>query len=89
LILVTYLQGPEASLTEFVHHLQAYLPLFRQLTEFGFLYLARVDSHFGKAKELFDSTMAIPLKKARLSSGWPGFTSFQPPPQVQLYSTHI
>jgi hypothetical protein len=57
----TYLQGPEASLTEFVHHLQAYLPLFRQLREFRFIYLARLDSHFAKAKELFDSTAAIPL----------------------------
>jgi hypothetical protein len=57
----TYIQGPEASLTEFVHHLQAYLPLFRQLSEFQFLYLARVDSHFAKAKEVFDSTAAIPL----------------------------
>lgn len=57
----TYLQGPEASLTEFVHHLEVYLPLFRQLPEFRFLYLARVDSHFEKAKELFDSLVAIPL----------------------------
>jgi hypothetical protein len=57
----TYLQGPEASLTEFVHHLEAYLPLFRQLAEFRFLYLARADSHFEKAKELFDSLVAIPL----------------------------
>jgi len=56
----TYIQGPEASLTEFVHHLQAYLPLFR-LSAFRFLYLARVDSHFEKAKELFNSTAAIPL----------------------------
>src|SRR6266852_4277964 len=57
----TYLQGPEASLTEFVHHLEVYLPLFRQLSEFRFLYLARADSHFEKAKELFDSLVAIPL----------------------------
>src|SRR5256712_11224043 len=57
----TYIQGPEASLTEFVHHLQAYLPLFRQLSTFRFLYLARVDSHFEKAKELFDSLVTIPL----------------------------
>jgi hypothetical protein len=57
----TYLQGLEASLTEFVHHLEAYLPLLRQLSEFRFLYLARVDSHFAKAKELFDSLIAIPL----------------------------
>src|SRR5713226_4495032 len=57
----TYLQGPEASLTEFVHHLEVYLPLFRQLCEFRFLYLARVDSHFEKAEHLFDSLVAIPL----------------------------
>jgi len=57
----TYLQGSEASLTEFVRHLETYLPLFRQLSTFRFLYLARVDSHFEKAKELFDSLVAIPL----------------------------
>ena len=57
----TYLQGPEASLTEFVHHLEAYLPLFRQLSEFRVLYLARVESHFEKAKELFNSLVAVPL----------------------------
>ena len=57
----TYVQGPEASLTEFVHHLRVYLPLCRQLSEFRFLYLARVDSHFEKAKELFNSVVAIPL----------------------------
>jgi hypothetical protein len=57
----TYLQGSEASLTEFVHHLEAYLPLFRQLSEFRFLYLAGVVSHFERAKELFNSLVAIPL----------------------------
>lgn len=57
----TYLQGPEAGLTGFVHHLQAYLPLFRQLSEVRLLYLARLDSHFAKAKEAFDSAVTIPL----------------------------
>lgn len=57
----TYLQGPEVSLTEFVLHLRVYLPLFRQLSEFRFLYLARVDLHFEKAKEVFHSVVAIPL----------------------------
>jgi hypothetical protein len=57
----TYLQGSEASLTEFAHHLRVYLPLFRQLSEFWFLYLARVNSHFEKAKEQFNSVVAIPL----------------------------
>ena len=57
----TYLQGQETNFTGFVQHLQAYLPLFRQLTEFRFLYLARFDSHFEKAKELFNSLVTIPL----------------------------
>ena len=57
----TYLQGQEVHLTDFVHHLELYLPLFRQLSEFRFLYLARLDSHFEKAKELFDSLVTIPL----------------------------
>lgn len=57
----TYIHGSEANLTEFVHHLEAYLPLFRQLSAFRFLYLARVDSHFDKAKELFHSLVTIPL----------------------------
>ena len=60
-ITFTYLHGAEANLTEFVHHLEAYLPLFRQLSEFRFLYLARVDSHFENAKELFNSLVTIPL----------------------------
>ena len=57
----TYLQGQEANLAGFARHLEAYLPLFRQLTEFRFLYLARFDSHFEKAKELFNSLVTIPL----------------------------
>jgi hypothetical protein len=57
----SYLRRAEANLREFVHHLEAYLPLFRQLSEFRFLYLARVDSHFAKAKELFDSLVTMPL----------------------------
>jgi hypothetical protein len=57
----TYLQGQEAHLTGFVRHLEAYLPLFRQLSEFRLLYLARLDSHFEKARELFNSLVTIPL----------------------------
>jgi hypothetical protein len=58
----SYVQGTEANLTEFVRHLEAYLPLFRELPEFHFLYLARTASHFSKAKELFDSLVTIPLE---------------------------
>lgn len=58
----TFIQGSEANMTEFVHHLEAYLPLFRQVSEFRFLYLARTDSYFRVAKELFDSLVTIPLQ---------------------------
>lgn len=58
----TFLQGSEACMAEFIHHLKAYMPLFRQLSAFRFLYLARVDSHFQAAKELFDSLVTIPLQ---------------------------
>ncbi len=58
----TYIQGSEANMTDFVHHLETYLPLFRQLSEFRFLYLARADSHFEKAKEMFKSLVMIPLQ---------------------------
>ena len=57
----TYFQGQEAHLAGFVSHLEAYVPLLRQLSAFRFLYLARLDSHFEKAKELFNSLVAIPL----------------------------
>jgi hypothetical protein len=42
--------------------LHAYLPLFRELREFRFLYLARWDAHFGKTRELFHSLVTIPLE---------------------------
>jgi len=58
----TFIQGSAASMAEFIHHLKAYLPLFQQLSEFRFLYLARADSHFQAAKELFDSLVTIPLQ---------------------------
>ncbi len=42
----TYIQGAEANLAGFVHHLQMYLPLFRELSEFRFLFLARTECAF-------------------------------------------
>jgi hypothetical protein len=61
IVTFTYLQGDDATLTGFVRHLEDYLPLFRQLCDFRFLYLARLDSHFEKAREIFNSLVAIPL----------------------------
>jgi len=57
----TYVQGQSTTLTDLVHHLETYLPLFRQLDAFKFLYLARFDAHFEKAAELFRSLVTIPL----------------------------
>lgn len=58
----TYIQGPEANLTGFTHHLQTYLPLFRELFQFRFLFVARSDTHFAKAAELFRDLVTIPLE---------------------------
>ncbi len=48
--------------TDFVRHLESYLPLFRQLSEFRLVYVSRTDSHFGKATEIFSSLVKIPLE---------------------------
>ena len=37
-------------------------PLFRELREFRFLYLARTDAHFAKARELFNALVTVPLE---------------------------
>jgi hypothetical protein len=39
-----------------------YLPLFRELSEFRFLYLARNAAHFTKAAELFRNLVVISLQ---------------------------
>lgn len=57
----SYIQPGEANLTGFARHLADYLPLFRSLPAFRFLYLARSASHFTKARELFDSLITLPL----------------------------
>jgi hypothetical protein len=62
IVTFTFLQGPEANLAGFAHQLQAYLPLFRQLSEFNFLFLARNDAQFGKAAEVFRDLVTIPLQ---------------------------
>jgi hypothetical protein len=62
IITFSFIQGSEVSLSAFVHHLQAYAPLFRELPEFRFLYLSRIDAHFAKARELFHSLVTVPLE---------------------------
>jgi hypothetical protein len=62
IVTFSFIQGSEASLSAFVHHLQAYSPLFRELREFRFLYLSRIDAHFAKARELFHALVTVPLE---------------------------
>ncbi len=62
IVTLTYIQGPEANLIGFAHHLQMYLPLFRELSNFRFLFLGRTGAHFAKASELFRDLVTIPLQ---------------------------
>jgi hypothetical protein len=58
----TYVHEGAAAFTDFIRHLETYLPLFRQLWEFRLVYASRSDSHFGKATEIFNSLVKIPLE---------------------------
>ena len=58
----TYVQESEAVLADFIHHLENYLPLFRQLSAFEFLYVSRTNSPFEKATEIFHSLVKTPLE---------------------------
>lgn len=58
----TYIHEGAAAFTDFVRHLETYLPLFRQLSEFRLVYAARTDSQFEKATEIFHSLVKIPLE---------------------------
>jgi hypothetical protein len=58
----TYFPEDELSLADFVRHLGEYSPLFRQLPDFRFLYVARNGVGFDKARELFDSLVRVPLE---------------------------
>jgi len=58
----TYINEVELAFTDFIRHLETYLPLFRQLSAFRLMYLCRTDSQFGKATEIFDSLVKIPLE---------------------------
>jgi hypothetical protein len=62
IVTLSFIQGSEVSLSAFVHHLQTYSPLFRELREFRFLYLSRIEAHFAKARELFHALVTVPLE---------------------------
>jgi len=58
----TYVHEGESSFADFGHHLEVYLPFFRRLAEFRFLFIARSNAHFEKAAEIFLSLVKIPLE---------------------------
>jgi hypothetical protein len=58
----SYVHAGVSTLLDFTHHLQCYLPLFRQLSTFAFIYAARTDACFPKASEIFLSVVKIPLE---------------------------
>ena len=60
-VTLSFIQGSGTNLSAFVHHLQVYSSLFRELPEFRFLYLARTEAHFAKAHELFNALVTVPL----------------------------
>jgi len=62
IVTFSFIQGNEASLSAFVHHLQTYASLFRELRAFRFLYLSRIEAHFTKARELFQALVTVPLE---------------------------
>jgi len=58
----TYIHEGSAVFRDFVRYLESYLPLFLQLSDFRLVYASRTDSHFGKAAEIFNSLVKIPLE---------------------------
>jgi hypothetical protein len=62
LVTFTYVHEGPVGFAHFVQHLEDYLPLFRQLSEFRMLYVSRTDAHFARATEIFDSLVKIPLE---------------------------
>src|SRR5882724_804609 len=58
----TYIHEGAAAFTDFIRHLENYLPLFRQISEFRLVYASRTDAQFEKATEIFASLVKIPLE---------------------------
>lgn len=61
-VMFTYVHEDGSALGDFVRHLQNYLPLFRELSDFGLVFASRSAAYFAKAEELFDSLVRVPLE---------------------------
>ena len=58
----SYVDPGQASLTGFANHLHVYLPLFRQVANFFFAYIANSPVHFIRAEKCFASLVLAPLE---------------------------
>jgi hypothetical protein len=61
-VTLSYVDPGYAGLAGFANHLHAYLPLFRKLENFSFLYIANSPVHFVRAEECFSSLVKTPLE---------------------------
>lgn len=59
----SYVEPQAENLSAFVTHLQSYLPLFRKLERFGFLFISASDALSRKATEIFASLVKSPLER--------------------------
>jgi hypothetical protein len=62
LVTFSYVDPGLASLAGFANHLHLYLPLFRKLETFSFLYIANSPVHFLGAEECFSTCVRGPLE---------------------------
>jgi len=58
----TYIAPEAENLVAFVTHLQNYMPLFRSLKQFTFLFLSPCEPLFPKARAIFSSLVKGPLE---------------------------
>jgi hypothetical protein len=58
----TYIAPEAENLVAFVTHLQTYLPLFRSLKEFNFVFISPCEPLFPKARAIFSSLVKGPLE---------------------------
>jgi len=62
IVTFTYIAPEVENLVAFVTHLQNYLPLFRSLKQFRFLFVSPCDPLFPKARAIFSSVVKAPLE---------------------------
>jgi hypothetical protein len=63
-VTLSYVDPGQASVAGFANHLNAYTPLFRQVPEFRFLYIASSTEPFARAEQCFRSLVRAPRQQA-------------------------